>query len=129
MAKPTGAVNPTPPFPIKKMAKKKIRPIDPIELSEIMDESDALELTIGDDSAAYDVDEDEIEKLLADDDEMLIPVKRSIFETLDTDDDELEDEDMDEYPDEAEDDACDCGEPLLDDGLCRYCDHGDDNLD
>lgn len=109
------------------MAKKKIRPADPMaELSEIMDESDVLEQLIGDDSAAYDVDEDEINELLSDSNDLLPVVTRSIFDVPDEDEDE---DDMDEYPDEDEDENCvTCGSRLLDDRLCRYCDHGDDDL-
>lgn len=108
------------------MAKKKIRPADPMaELSEIMDESDALEQFIGDDSDAYNVDEDEIEQLLSDSDDLLPVVTRSVFDVTDED----EDDEADEYPDEDEDENCGvCGSRLLDDKLCRYCDHGDDDL-
>jgi hypothetical protein len=95
------------------MAKKKSRPAE--TLADMMDESEALEQFVGDDSEAYDVDEDELEALLSDDED----------DTSVTADGEpvSEDDDEEDYPDEEEDETCHkCSALLLSDGMCRYCD-------
>lgn len=69
----------------------------------MMDESQRLEDEVGDDSAAYDVDETELDDLLDEDED-------------DGDDDDILDRTISDY--------CLCGELLKRNGDCPICDDG-----